>query len=127
MSRDSVPDDDYESFVADSDTFFDENFDHETEAQSAEDIVKILQSMNIVSESEREKIKANLMNSIPIDAITESLGESDYEFYGYLLLNAIAFMLFGKLIALVTDALNMYIHLHLLLNLSMATNQISIH
>lgn len=92
MSRDSVPAEDYESFVADSDRFFDENFDHETDTHSAEDIVKILQSMDIVSESERDNIKANLMNSIP----GESLGESDNEFYGYLLLNVIVFALFGE-------------------------------
>lgn len=99
MSRDSVPADDYESFVADSDKFFDENFDHETESQSAEDIVKILQSMNVASESERETIKANLMNSIPSDHITETLEDSDYEFYGYLVLNVIVFMSFRKSIS----------------------------
>lgn len=100
MSRDSVPADDYDSFVADSDRFFDENFDHETDAQSTEDIVKILQSMNIASDSEREQIKANLMNSIPGDATVES----DNEFYGYLLLNAIVFLLFGKTIPFIFRA-----------------------
>lgn len=97
MSRDSVPAEDYDSFVADSDRFFDENFDHETDdTHSAEDIVKILQSMDVASDDERDQIKANLMNSLPGGATTESLGESDYEFYGYLLLNAIVFSLFGK-------------------------------
>lgn len=109
MSRDSVSNDDYESFVADSDKFFDENFDHETDTQSAEeDIVRILQSMNIVSEAEREELKSNLMNSISDNANTESLGESAYEFYGYLFLNALMFLSFGKPISLVLSLITHY-------------------
>lgn len=95
MSRDSVPDNEYESFLADSDKFFDE-IDHETDTHSSDDIVKILDSMNILSESERETLNENLRNRIPDDAITKSLGESDYEFYGYLLLNVFVFIPFGK-------------------------------
>lgn len=95
MSRDSVPDDEYESFLADSDKFFDE-LDHETDTHSSDDIVKILDSMNILSDSERETLNENLGNRIPDDAITQSLGESDYEFYGYLLLNVFVFLPFGK-------------------------------
>lgn len=95
MSLDSVPDNEYESFLADSDKFFDE-LDHETDTHSSEDIVKTLETMNILSDNEHEELNENLLNSIPDDAITKSLGESDYEFYGYLLLNVIVFMSFGK-------------------------------
>lgn len=95
MSRDSVPESEYESFLADSDKFFDE-LDHETDTtHSPENILKIMETMNILSDSEREKLNENLLNNIPDDGIT-SLGESDYEFYGYLFLNVIVFMSFGK-------------------------------
>lgn len=93
MSQSSAAVDDYDSIVAENDNFFDENFEHETDTGPAENIVRILKSMNVASESEREQIKANLMNSIPGDAVAEDNGN---ELYVHLLLNFIAFALFGK-------------------------------
>lgn len=79
------------------DDFMQSNEDTDGSLNENGNIVNVLKTMNIVSEEERESIRKNLEDSIPYGSDGEYV-ESDWEYYGFMMLNILVFLSFGKTI-----------------------------
>lgn len=62
----------------------------------SENIVNVLQSMNIISDEERESIRQNLQEGFSSES-GDSLGESGWAGYAVMFLNVLMFLAFGKM------------------------------
>lgn len=78
------------------DDFMQSNEENEGSLTENENIVNILDSMNIISDEERENIRKNLQNSIFSESGYGDYVESDLEYYGFMFLNILVFISFGK-------------------------------
>lgn len=80
----------------DFDDFMQSNEENEGSLTENGNIVNVLDSMNIISDEERENIRKNVQNSIFSESGDGDYVESGWEYYGFMFLNIVVFMSFGK-------------------------------